>query len=992
MEILVVLLFFAVLAYGLHLRAQIEALTERVWMLEQTQTQPRAVKVAEPAAPVEVAVTVQAPAVAREVVGPPPVPQPPPLPRPAPAQQQEVLPGPGLSDRLRGWLGDEEWESLVGGSLLNKLGALILVIGIALFLGFSFSHMSAGGRAGVALLVSVAVLGTGVVVERRDRYRVFARGLIGAGWAGLYATSYAAWALPAARVIEDPLIGSVVMLAVACGMIAHALRYGSQAITGVAYFAAFAALAATPSSPFAVVSLIPLAGSILWLSARYEWYSMPLFGLAATYLTCISRGNSGAPLEQTQPLFLTYWLLFDGFDLLRTRRRVVTGGVEWIYPVNFVAFVALSYLAWAHQAPGELWMAATGGAILLLTDAIARGFLRPPSSFSEEDNFAVRLRAGSYEASVFLSAVLGGLAIVARVPGVWMSAGLALEAEILYLAGVRLNLAFLRRMGMTAFVHSLLRMGEFQFPWQRSEVFGRAIWNWSPPALLHAVLFYGNRALRSPNVAMSSVAAMLVAAVIGFEAPPAYVGCAWILYGLILFEAGLRRAANEFRVQAYALLAAGVLASATRTEWLPLALSLAGVYGCALRTRWLVLNEREGLGFGSSGAAVLLAAVLIWRETPIGYVGLAWCGLALVILELGARQLPPWMRVFFGPAGGLAVLAVVGTHADDFMKVPASEAVWISFFGAAGLAWIAAARTWNREVERQICAGVGTALLLAATWLVTPDPWVTVVWTAIALWVLETGPLRYIAAGAFAVIYVRLFSFDLEHTRMLSMPPAIAGLYWLWHRSRHEEAEARGILWAAALPLFALIVAQAELTNAAPWWMAVSLALFFLSFRCGMPDLRVQSGLFALAAFGTAMIFDAISRELWQSCVVVAALYAGQWLARLYADEHGNTAFSVLATVLLCALLYGQVSGGMLTVSWGLESLALLATGFAARERILRLQGLALILLCILKLFLYDLRNLETLYRILSFVALGLILLAVSWIYTRFKDHIRKLL
>ena len=82
----------------------------------------------------------------------------------------------------------------------------------------------------------------------------------------------------------------------------------------------------------------------------------------------------------------------------------------------------------------------------------------------------------------------------------------------------------------------------------------------------------------------------------------------------------------------------------------------------------------------------------------------------------------------------------------------------------------------------------------------------------------------------------------------------------------------------------------------------------------------------------------------------------------------------------------------MLTVSWGLESLALLATGFAARERILRLQGLALILLCILKLFLYDLRNLETLYRILSFVALGLILLAVSWIYTRFKDHIRKLL
>ncbi|MES1256970.1 MAG: DUF2339 domain-containing protein [Acidobacteriota bacterium] len=45
-----------------------------------------------------------------------------------------------------------------------------------------------------------------------------------------------------------------------------------------------------------------------------------------------------------------------------------------------------------------------------------------------------------------------------------------------------------------------------------------------------------------------------------------------------------------------------------------------------------------------------------------------------------------------------------------------------------------------------------------------------------------------------------------------------------------------------------------------------------------------------------------------------------------------------------------------------------------------------------MKLFVYDLRNLETLYRILSFVALGLILLAVSWIYTRFREHIRRLL
>ena len=55
-------------------------------------------------------------------------------------------------------------------------------------------------------------------------------------------------------------------------------------------------------------------------------------------------------------------------------------------------------------------------------------------------------------------------------------------------------------------------------------------------------------------------------------------------------------------------------------------------------------------------------------------------------------------------------------------------------------------------------------------------------------------------------------------------------------------------------------------------------------------------------------------------------------------------------------------------------------------------SGLGLLLLCIAKVFFYDLRNLETFYRILSFIGLGLILLAVSWVHTRFQEQVRKLL
>ena len=82
----------------------------------------------------------------------------------------------------------------------------------------------------------------------------------------------------------------------------------------------------------------------------------------------------------------------------------------------------------------------------------------------------------------------------------------------------------------------------------------------------------------------------------------------------------------------------------------------------------------------------------------------------------------------------------------------------------------------------------------------------------------------------------------------------------------------------------------------------------------------------------------------------------------------------------------------MLTIAWGLEGVALLGAGFPLRERVLRLTGLAMLTGCILKLFAWDLRNLDTLPRILSFIVLGALLVGVSWIYTRFRESLQRYL
>ena len=133
-----------------------------------------------------------------------------------------------------------------------------------------------------------------------------------------------------------------------------------------------------------------------------------------------------------------------------------------------------------------------------------------------------------------------------------------------------------------------------------------------------------------------------------------------------------------------------------------------------------------------------------------------------------------------------------------------------------------------------------------------------------------------------------------------------------------------------------------------------------------------------------------LGARLGIAACVIGAFYASQFIVPR--GTRPRTFFSLLATALLTSVIFHEVSGSMLTVAWGIEGIFLLICGFPLRERVLRLAGLALLLFCILKLFLFDLRNLETMARILSFIVLGIILMAVSWIYTRFRDRIRQYL
>ncbi|PKN39347.1 MAG: hypothetical protein CVU62_03900 [Deltaproteobacteria bacterium HGW-Deltaproteobacteria-2] len=77
-----------------------------------------------------------------------------------------------------------------------------------------------------------------------------------------------------------------------------------------------------------------------------------------------------------------------------------------------------------------------------------------------------------------------------------------------------------------------------------------------------------------------------------------------------------------------------------------------------------------------------------------------------------------------------------------------------------------------------------------------------------------------------------------------------------------------------------------------------------------------------------------------------------------------------------------------LSILWALYASILTGVGILKRIRGARILGILLLSVTVLKVFLMDLSSLQTFYRIISFVVLGLLLLAVSYGYNRFKHLI----
>jgi uncharacterized membrane protein len=165
-----------------------------------------------------------------------------------------------------------------------------------------------------------------------------------------------------------------------------------------------------------------------------------------------------------------------------------------------------------------------------------------------------------------------------------------------------------------------------------------------------------------------------------------------------------------------------------------------------------------------------------------------------------------------------------------------------------------------------------------------------------------------------------------------------------------------------------------------------------------------------------------INQTFGAFALLIAALATGVWFYAHAADKDAGERSTVLPVLIVSSNLLAIIAFSLealghyavmmraaglqsedlanlklaqqlsISVVWTIYGGAMLTVGIARRSKLLRVMALLLLGLTIFKVFLFDLSSLEKLYRIISFIVLGMILLAVSFLYQRYRQRVAELI
>ena len=515
-------------------------------------------------------------------------------------------PTPGSSDGFR-----VDWEFILGGNWLARIGILAVIIGVGFFLKLAFDNDWIDETTRVLLGVAGGLGLIGASEYYRTRYPVYGQTLAGGGIAILYMAIFAAFAFYGLIGVY-PAAG--LLFVVSMSAAALALRHDAVALALIGIFGAFLApfiigasddeareTFAGSASVQVMLYVIVVDLGVVALSTVRNWRWFTLLALAGSLVTFAWWYEDSPDLEVAQASLTAIFLVFVGATTLfhAISRRVPRAFDYALMILNASAYLGLSYVVMWDELRD--WMGAFTLGLALFYGLLAYLFM---------------LRAQGHPYLGLISLGIGFILLTVAAPvqlgGPWLSVAWAAEGAVLVWLSFALRAWQLRPSGAAVFALSVL--------WLLANVPDTLELDLTPllnaHMLSHAIViaaFYAaawlvhrdRDTLQPWDVGLFPALLTAGTVVLTVQAPvqleDSWVAVAWSVEALALTWL-------SFRLRLYELTLLSLAVFAVLALWL-----LVVETGADMGDYTTVLNYRM-LAFASGIASLYLAAVVVWRS------------------------------------------------------------------------------------------------------------------------------------------------------------------------------------------------------------------------------------------------------------------------------------------------------------------------------------------------------------------------------------------
>lgn len=283
----------------------------------------------------------------------------------------------------------------------------------------------------------------------------------------------------------------------------------------------------------------------------------------------------------------------------------------------------------------------------------------------------------------------------------------------------------------------------------------------------------------------------------------------------------------------------------------------------------------------------------------------------------------------------------------------------------------------------------------------------------LAGWWLRERTYFLLGLGCLGLAQFRVIAHDVWQPELfaLNMLPMVALL--ALQRIARKQADASTVPDAAHIGVIGvsgfsvwLFLTRWLMVEGQGFYLTLAWSLLAPAFLMAGVWLRERAYFLPGVACLGAVLVRAVTLDAWRPAVFVPNVLPAIFLLVLQrvvrnhaslADrpESEHTAAIVVGGLTLWLFLSRwvvQVSGGkfLLTASWAVLALGVFAAGFAMRERVYRWLGLAVLAGALGRVVVLDIWQLTQVYRVLSFMALGIALIVLGYVYNRCQEKIRE--